>query len=207
MSRPGKKLNKQQKHALGMIRIIGGDWRGRKLPVLSKDGLRPTSDRMRETLFNWLQFEIAGACCLDAFAGSGALGFEALSRGASSVVFIEKNAEVAQQLLSNCALLKTQQAQVFNIDSQAWLNQNEQVSFDLVFIDPPFHQCLVEPTLQALLAAGRHYPAWLYIEQEKTLAWPEACLSQFELYREKTNSQARLGLWRFKHELKREASK
>ena len=89
--------------AMGEIRIIGGDWRGRKLPVLNAEGLRPTSDRVRETLFNWLQFEIAGANCLDVFSGSGALAIEALSRGAKQVTLLELNPANAKQLKQNLA--------------------------------------------------------------------------------------------------------
>jgi 16S rRNA (guanine966-N2)-methyltransferase len=181
----------------GDVRIIAGDWRGRKLPVLSQAGLRPTSDRMRETLFNWLQFDIAGARCLDAFAGSGALGFEALSRGAAEVVFLEKNLEAANQLKANAQLLKADKAQIMQVDSQAWLAQPALMQFDGVFIDPPFHQGLVEPIVQQLML--NHWlrdQAWLVIEQEKHLDWTPERLN-CQLHREKTTSQSRVGLWRY----------
>jgi len=192
-----KTLKPNQLSSPGEVRIIAGDWRGRKLPVLSQTGLRPTSDRMRETLFNWLQYDIAGARLLDAFAGSGALGFEALSRGASDVVFLEKNPSVANQLKANLQLLKIDNAQIMQVDSQAWLAQPAFMQFDGVFIDPPFHQGLVEPIVQQLIHhKWLRHQAWLVIEQEKSLEWP-ANLINFQLYREKTTSQSRVGLWRY----------
>ncbi|WFE67832.1 16S rRNA (guanine(966)-N(2))-methyltransferase RsmD [Thiomicrospira sp. R3] len=212
----GKKTNRSKSDPdLGEIRIIGGEWRGRKLPVVSQSGLRPTSDRMRETLFNWLQFELPGARCLDAFAGTGALGFEALSRGAASVVFVDKNAEVVRQLTANSQLLNARNAQVFHADSQAWLSQLVLSSsyldaLDIVFIDPPFYLGLVDPFLEVLInknvlsyANEKGRTSWLYIEQEKSLAW-SARLSGFELYREKTSAQTRVGLWRPLDKLNRE---
>ncbi len=104
----GKNLSKiaQLSNNKGEVRIIGGLWRGRKLPVLLSQGLRPTSDRVRETLFNWLMHDIVGADCLDCFSGSGALGAEALSRQANSVVMLEKSPQVAKQLKQNLQQLK-----------------------------------------------------------------------------------------------------
>lgn len=189
------KTQQKSKAQSGQIRIIGGDWRGRKLPVLTADGLRPTGDRMRETLFNWLAFDIAGARCLDLFAGTGSLGFEALSRGAKQLVFVEKSPAVAKQLQQNIQLLNCAAAQVVNQDSQVWLAQTANQQFDVVFIDPPFFQNLVENSVnllhnQAWLRAG-----WVYIEQEKSLEWP-AMPANWQLHREKTSAQTRIGLWR-----------
>lgn len=179
----------------GVIRIIGGDWRGRKLPVLDIEGLRPTSDRVRETLFNWLQFEIASKRCLDVFAGSGALGFEAKSRGAAEVLMLEKSEAVARQLKQNAQLLKTQAIEVQTTDSLQYLAYPAKQTFDLVFIDPPFNQNLVQPTLDTLFANGWvNHQAWLYIEQEKSLDWP-TLPSGWQIYREKTTSQTRFALW------------
>lgn len=181
----------------GVIRIIGGDWRGRKLPVLDKDGLRPTSDRVRETLFNWLQFEIASKRCLDVFAGSGALGFEAKSRGAADVLMLEKSESVARQLRQNTQLLKTQAIEVQTTDSLQYLAHQAEQTFDVVFIDPPFNQQLVQPTLDALFEhAWVNHQAWLYIEQEKSLDWP-TLPSGWQIYREKTTSQTRFALWHY----------
>ena len=103
-----KALTNKRSSNNNTLRIIGGEWRSRKLPFVDAPGLRPTPDRIRETLFNWLQGNIHGAKCLDMFAGSGALGFEALSRGASDVIFVEKNVACASQLKENLALLKTE---------------------------------------------------------------------------------------------------
>lgn len=179
----------------GVIRIIGGDWRGRKLPVLDQDGLRPTSDRVRETLFNWLQFEIAGKRCLDVFAGSGALGFEAKSRGAAEVLMLEKSEPVAQQLRQNSQALKAQALNVQKVNSLEYLAKKAEQPFDLVFVDPPFNQNLVQPTLDALFKHGwLNHQAWLYIEQEKSLDWP-TLPSGWQIYREKTTSQTRFALW------------
>lgn len=151
----------------GHIRLIGGQWRGRKLPVLNSEGLRPTTDRVKETLFNWLMFDIRGCRCLDLFAGSGSLGFEALSRGGAEVVLVEKDPRVAQQLRRNLASLPGARGQVFNTDALAFL-QSAATPFDLVFLDPPFHQELLPEACRLLeqggwLADG----ARLYIEREQ----------------------------------------
>ena len=123
----------------GKIRIIAGQWRGRRLPVMELDGLRPTTDRIRETLFNWLMNDIRGQRCLDAFAGSGALGWEALSRGAAQVVFLEQHSEIVAQLQQQCTLLDTQaNCQIIQADSCHWLQQPPSRLFDVVFLDPPY---------------------------------------------------------------------
>ncbi|MDG6777097.1 16S rRNA (guanine(966)-N(2))-methyltransferase RsmD [Thiomicrorhabdus sp. zzn3] len=186
---------------MGEVRIIGGDWRGRKLPVLNAEGLRPTSDRVRETVFNWLQFEIPGGVFLDAFAGSGALGMEALSRGAAGVTFLELAAENQRQLQANLTQLQTQKADVIHADTLNWLDQPATRTFDGVFLDPPFHQDLMQKTVDLLLANGwlKNEQAWLYIEQEKTLDWP--VLPQgWQCTRDKTTAQVRYGLFRFEGE-------
>ena len=121
----------------GRLRIVGGEWRGRRLPVLDQPGLRPTPDRVRETLFNWLAPLITGARCLDLFAGSGALGFEAASRGAGRVVMIEKSANVVRVLRENRLLLDARQVEVIHADAGPWL-AGQAEPFDLVFLDPPF---------------------------------------------------------------------
>jgi len=188
--------------AMGEVRIIGGDWRGRKLPVLQSDGLRPTSDRVRETVYNWLQFEIAGANCLDVFSGSGALGFEALSRGAKSVTFLELSSQAAQQLKQNIGLLKIDNAQVVVGDSLQWLNQPATESFDVIFLDPPFNQGLMQAAVDKLFISGyvvsdeQQKQIWLYLEQEKQLDWPKLP-EGWVCHREKSTSQVRFGLFRF----------
>jgi len=134
------------------VRIIAGQWRGRKLGFASDvQGLRPTPDRTRETLFNWLQGCIYEARCLDLFAGSGALGFEALSRGAADVTFVEKHSRVVAQLEENSKLLKVNSdtAYVIHADAVCFL-QTPQPQYDLIFLDPPFHQGLL-PEIVGLL--------------------------------------------------------
>lgn len=152
----------------GQIRLIGGQWRGRKLPVLNSEGLRPTTDRIKETLFNWLMFDIPHCRCLDLFAGSGSLGFEALSRGAREVIMVEKDTRVAQQLQQNLASLPAAQGQIINTDALGFL-QTPATTFDLVFLDPPFHHELL-PNVCQLLEKNRWLSddAKIYIEREQT---------------------------------------
>lgn len=155
------------------LRIIGGTWRGRKLRFPDVNGLRPTPDRVRETLFNWLQPVIAGARCLDLFAGSGALGFEALSRGAASVLMVERDGSAVEQLRENIAILKTADAHVIQRDALAFLNNGhgDAAPFDVVFLDPPYHQNLIDPCCTSLEQHGWLAPhAHLYIETERALA-------------------------------------
>ncbi|WP_253806376.1 16S rRNA (guanine(966)-N(2))-methyltransferase RsmD [Hydrogenovibrio sp. JE_KL2] len=198
-ARLGGRDSLRQKNEMGEARIIGGDFRGRKLPVRQAEGLRPTSDRIRETLFNWLQFEVPGASCLDVFSGSGALGFEALSRGAASVVCLELSAQNANQLKANQQLLKAANISVIQTDSLAWLENHAEKPFDIIFIDPPFHQGLMQPTLDKLFGNGYIGDStWLYLEQEKPLDWP-LLPEEWVCYREKTTSQVRLGLWCIEH--------
>lgn len=164
MNRVAKKSPSRSK-GTGSVRIISGQWRGRRLPVPDAEGLRPSTDRTRETLFNWLMNDIQDAVVLDAFAGSGVLGLEALSRYAASVVFIEKSSSTAQQLRNNLKTLKAD-AEVLCGDSLKLL-PSLNTPFNLVFIDPPFGLDLVNPTLQglqeqALLAEN----ALIYVEQE-----------------------------------------
>lgn len=179
----------------GEVRIIGGDWRGRKLPVLEAEGLRPTSDRVRETLFNWLQFEVPQASCLDMFAGSGALGLEALSRGAQQVVFLELNAQNALQLRQNTQLLKANNAEIVQTDALNWLDGTTE-KFDIIFVDPPFNKGLMQPAIDVICSKKcfKNNQVWLYLEQEKNLDWPifpEGWLC----HREKTTSQVKYALF------------
>ena len=125
------------------LRIIGGEWRGRKLQFPKVDAIRPTPDRVRETLFNWLEPMIHDANCLDLFAGSGALGFEALSRGAASVIMCDSNPKIISTLKQHADLLKTDKGQFVQTDALELLNRNQQ-KFDLIFLDPPFNSDLLE---------------------------------------------------------------
>jgi len=153
----------------GRIRIIGGAWRGRKLSVPEAPGLRPTPDRVRETLFNWLQPHLPGARCLDLFAGTGALCLEALSRGAGHVVMVEKRVHVAQALQRNLDILGAQKAEVVNMDALEYLQQSPQ-GFDIIFLDPPFASELIERCAALIDAHTWIKPAGLiYIEAPSSL--------------------------------------
>jgi 16S rRNA (guanine966-N2)-methyltransferase len=131
------------------LRIIGGLFRGKKIQFTAVEDLRPTPDRVRETLFNWLMHDIHGATCLDAFAGSGALGFEACSRGAANVVLLEHHPKAYQTLKTNAEQFKTNNLSVFQHDCFEFLNQTPQV-FDIIFLDPPFKAELIESMLTLL---------------------------------------------------------
>ena len=132
------------------VRIIGGEWRGRRLPVLDLPGLRPSGDRCRETLFNWLQPHVQGAVCADLFAGSGALGLEAASRGASDVTLVEKNSALVASLDRSISLLQAHQVRVVGRDALVWLGHTKRDSLDIVFVDPPFDEGLTPRVMQAL---------------------------------------------------------
>jgi len=147
------------------LRIIGGHWRGRKLNFPCVDGLRPTADRIRETLFNWLAPEIHGARCLDLCAGSGALGFEAISRGASLAVLLDTHPAVVQQLQTNCALLNADQVQVQRQDALSFLRAGCGEPFTLIFLDPPFGANLWQQLAEALQQGQWLAPeALIYVE-------------------------------------------
>ncbi|EME3971953.1 16S rRNA (guanine(966)-N(2))-methyltransferase RsmD [Vibrio fluvialis] len=184
-----RQQNPSQKRApSGQVRIISGLWRGRKLPVHDAEGLRPTTDRVKETLFNWLAQDIPHAKCLDLFAGSGGLGFESASRQAEKVTMLEMNPQAFVQLKTNIAALKASNIEAINTDTLAYLKQPGQ-AYDVVFIDPPFRQGLLQETVQLLeqngwLAAN----AMIYIESEKELPLTELPES-WQLYREKLAGQ------------------
>ncbi|MBP7608897.1 MAG: 16S rRNA (guanine(966)-N(2))-methyltransferase RsmD [Steroidobacteraceae bacterium] len=149
------------------VRIIGGEWRGRKLHFPPAAGLRPTPDRVRETLFNWLQFELAGARCLDLFAGSGALGIEALSRGAAEAVFVERDAGSARAIRDLLAQLRCDRGRVEQVDALAWLEPGPRASkhFDIVFLDPPYGEAWLPVLAEKLERGGWLAPrAWIYLE-------------------------------------------
>jgi 16S rRNA (guanine966-N2)-methyltransferase len=148
------------------LRIIGGTWRSRKLKFPSAPGLRPTPDRVRETLFNWLKQNLEGLSCLDLYAGSGALGLEAASRGAARVVQVERSPEVCAVLKQNCALLDANQVEVIRLDVSRFL-LGPATAFDIVFLDPPFHQGLIAPCCALLEKNGWLAPdARIYLEAE-----------------------------------------
>jgi 16S rRNA (guanine966-N2)-methyltransferase len=133
-----KKGNQEKRKRPGSVRIIGGIWRGRRLPVRNLPGLRPSGDRSRETLFNWLQARVHGAVCVDLFAGSGALGLEAASRGAAEVILVEKLSVAALDLRDVLLVLKADQVTVVESDALQWLQSCPAQSLDIAFVDPPF---------------------------------------------------------------------
>ena len=186
---------KKPNHAgSGQIRIIGGQWRGRKLPVPESPGLRPTTDRVRETLFNWLAPSIVDANCLDCFAGSGALGLEALSRYAANATLLEMERGVAQQLQKNLATLKASNAKVVNTNTLAFLAQAG-APHNIVFVDPPFRKGLLEETLTLLENNGwLSDEALIYIESEVENGLPPVPMN-WHVYREKVAGQVAYRLY------------
>ena len=165
-----KKMQPVASSKNGNINIIGGQWRSRKIDVIDADGLRPTPNRVRETLFNWLQSDIFNSRCLDLFAGSGALGFEAASRGAKSVIQIENNGAACAVLKTNIEKLVATQIQIIQTDALAYLRNKPVNLFDVVFIDPPFGLDLVAQSCELLEANNWLAPyAKIYIENEINL--------------------------------------
>lgn len=172
------------------VRIIGGRWRGRRLPVPDLPDLRPSPDRLRETLFNWLGPQLAGARCLDLYAGTGALGLEAASRGAARVELVEYNTAAAAQLRKTVAELGADQVEVFCADALSWLAARE-APFDIVFVDPPFRAGIWDAAVRAL-AARLEADALVYVESPA-----EACFvapPEFTVHREKDFASVRASL-------------
>ena len=165
------------------VRIIGGDWKRSKLAVADSPGLRPTPDRVRETLFNWLGQDLSGWRCLDAFAGSGVLGFEAASRGATEVVLLEREHRLMRYLLDARQRLNATQLRVQNADALAWMARCAPGSFELVFLDPPFDTPLLAPALEA--AARIVVPqGFVYVESGHASAPEPTAAAGLEPYRE-----------------------
>ncbi|EAR62756.1 16S rRNA (guanine(966)-N(2))-methyltransferase RsmD [Neptuniibacter caesariensis] len=180
------------------LRIIAGQWRGRKLEFIAEEGLRPTPDRVRETLFNWIQSAVPGAHCLDMFSGSGALGLEALSRDAESATFVDLNTVTSRKLRDNLQLLKCQNGEVIQADVLQWLENrptDQSAQYDLVFMDPPFRKDLVRPCC-ALLESHNLLTdnALIYVETESELGPPEVP-SHWTQLREKTAGQVSYRLY------------
>ncbi|MBK1693138.1 16S rRNA (guanine(966)-N(2))-methyltransferase RsmD [Chromatium weissei] len=182
------------KHLNNQLHLIGGQFRGRRLPIIEQPGLRPTPNRVRETLFNWLAPLIVGARCLDAFAGSGALGFEALSRGCGAVMLLEQAAPVARQLVANARTLGiADRVDIVQTDALQWLAGAGR-PFDVVFLDPPYSADLLIPTMTLLanngwVATG----ARVYLEIASSQNFP-TLPAGWELIRDKTAGQVRYGL-------------
>ena len=178
----------------GQVRVIGGRWRGTKLPVADIEGLRPTSDRVRETLFNWLVAAVPGARVLDLFAGSGALGLEALSRGAGSAVLVERDGTQARTLLEATRRLPGgEAATVVQADAVAWLAEQPRHGFDIAFVDPPFAADAWDAVLAALVPVVTA-DGWLYVEApaDARVAIPAG----WGLHREGRTREVRYALYR-----------
>ena len=167
------KRNAEKKSQPGRLRIVAGNWRSRLLQIAALPGLRPTAARIRETLFNWLAPRLAGARCLDLCAGTGALGLEALSRGAAQCVFVEKSPQAVATLRANVAALQASGVSIHTLDARNYLRTAGDAQFDIVFLDPPFAAGLL-PELCRLLddAALLADDARIYIEEDRAT---EAC--------------------------------
>jgi 16S rRNA (guanine966-N2)-methyltransferase len=175
------------------VRIIGGEHRGRKLSFPDLPGLRPSGDRVRETLFNWLQPVIVNARCLDLFAGSGALGLEAASRGAREVVMVDDTPRVVRQLEANRDLLGLSRVQVIKADALIWLEQNPH-PFDLVFVDPPFAAGLLGEVCMKLETRGwLTADALIYLEDDAGRDYG-VLPANWQWYRQQQAGQVRFGL-------------
>lgn len=178
------------------LRIIGGKWRGRKLDFPSAEGLRPTGDRIRETLFNWLMPVVPGARCLDLFAGSGALGLEALSRGAAELVMLDTDLQVVKTLQQHCQRLAAENATIQQSDATEWLRRTEPGSgFDIVFVDPPFQSELLQPSTQLLAERGfLKEGALIYVEIDRQQRFIPP--SHWQLFKHQLAGQISFSLYR-----------
>jgi 16S rRNA (guanine966-N2)-methyltransferase len=189
------KKHEKNKSTTGQIRIISGKHRGRKLPVLMSEGLRPTTDRVKETVVNWLMPYIAQANCLDCFAGSGGLGFEALSRGAEEVTLVELNKAVAKQLQENKKSLKAENLSIHNSDVLLFLSKSAPKCFDLVFLDPPFRKDLVTKSAALLNQGWLNDKAMIYLEMEAETQ--QVLPSNWQLIKEKVAGQVAYRLYQY----------
>lgn len=187
----------KNKPGSGQVRIIAGQWRSRRLPIQDLEGLRPTTDRVRETLFNWLANDIVNARVLDCFGGSGALALEALSRYASFAQIIELQRGAAIQLRENLQTLKCDKAEVLNADTLVVLQKGCEQGFDVVFIDPPFRKGLAEKTIQLLDTQGwLNDGALIYVEIESELT-QLAIPSRWHALKEKNAGQVSYRLYQY----------
>ena len=181
------------------IRIIAGQWRGRRLSVIDSQGLRPSTDRVRETLFNWLMHDLQNANCLDLFAGTGALGLEALSRGAERTQFVEASSAVAAVLQQNIDLLGVPEdvGLLTRQDARSYLAKAPTKPFDIVFLDPPFTDNLLGQVISLInRSVWLSEDALIYVEQAKKTTATEVPAS-WQLYREGKTNQSRYSLYRY----------
>ncbi len=186
-----KKQNSPTLQRQNRLRIIGGRWRGRKLNFPDIPGLRPTPDRLRETLFNWLSPALTEARCLDLFSGSGALGLEALSRGARCATIIDQSSKAVEQLRQNLSDLSCNSAELLQTDALQWLEKlvpGQLEPYDIIFLDPPFNQAMVDPCCQ-LLEQKLLVSKGAYIYTETEASWSGEAPLTWELHRTKTTGQ------------------
>ncbi|MBU1926638.1 MAG: 16S rRNA (guanine(966)-N(2))-methyltransferase RsmD [Gammaproteobacteria bacterium] len=178
------------------LRIVAGQWRGRKIQFIDAEGLRPTPNRVKETLFNWVAPMIQEATILDIFAGSGSLGFESLSRGAKKVIFVEINPKAIKQLKSNCELLRCQdRIELLHMRAEDYLEKTQE-TFDLIFLDPPYHHHLIEPCAEIISRRKLLNPGgYLYIESEYAIE-TEKLPGQWEIKKQKKAGQVHYQLLR-----------
>jgi 16S rRNA (guanine966-N2)-methyltransferase len=168
------KRQHSDKSRAGRLRIVAGNWRSRLLDIADVEGLRPTSERIRETLFNWLAPHIHGARCLDLYAGTGALGLEALSRGAASAVFVERDPVAEQQLRKNIAVLGAECAEVISTGALEFLESAAPTPFNIVFLDPPYAGNLLGETCRLLVERRQlAEDALIYLEDERSRGEPD----------------------------------
>jgi len=187
---------KNKVNTSNQLRIIAGKWRGRKLTFPDVEGLRPTPDRVRETVFNWLQPYLGYTHCLDLFAGSGALSFEAASRGAENIVMIEAHKAASKQLQDNCTVLAAEQCQIENKTAQQFLASN-QAQFDIVFIDPPYQADLwTEIAEQLVLTGSLADNAIIYLECPSKQDLPELP-SDWVMFKDKKAGDVRYCLFNY----------
>lgn len=187
---------RQDKGRQSQLRIIAGTWRSRRFTFTEQPGLRPTPDRVRETLFNWLSGEIEGARCLDPFAGSGALILEALSRGASFALGADSSRDVVATLRGHLSMLECDNGEVRQQDALSLLASTPESPFDVVFLDPPFRQELLEPACAAVEDNGWLTDrAWVYTESELPPD-RQTVPASWRLHREKRAGQVWYTLWR-----------
>lgn len=183
----------------GQCRIIAGKWRGRIIHFNDAEGLRPTTDRIRETVFNWLQPYLAGSNCLDLFAGSGALGFEAMSRGAGQLTLVEKNQQSVEKLNDTVVSLGAESIKIYHDDALKWLQSLAKIKqYNIIFLDPPFKQAILLPCCHALNESGvLAEDAIIYVEQpaEQASLVESQLPSDWSCFREKQAGQVKYQLF------------
>ncbi len=187
-------MRRAAKSATSQLRVIGGQWRGRKLTFPDRPGLRPTGDRVRETLFNWVGHTLQGAQCLDLFAGSGALGIEALSRGAAHCDFVDTDREVVAYIDRHLERLDAQHDGATHCNTASDFLGTTNSTWNVVFVDPPFDARVGESALTLLLTGGHvTTDSWVYFETSRSN--PEAVPeTHYEIFREKTAGDVRYQL-------------